>query len=54
MLLSADFSTPHRSAVLAYDVANEIGLGIAIAKPAPPAGPPPALRPAAAPKKEGA
>lgn len=54
MLLSADFSTPHRSAVLAYDAANEIGLGIAIAKPAPPAGPPPALRPAAAPKKEGA
>ncbi|OJW18934.1 MAG: hypothetical protein BGO49_17980 [Planctomycetales bacterium 71-10] len=54
MLLSADFSTPHRSAVLAYDVANEIGLGIAIAKPVPPAGPPPALRPAAAPKKEGA
>lgn len=54
MLLSADFSTPHRSAVLAYDVANEIGLGIAIAKPAPPAGPPPALRPAAAPKGEGA
>lgn len=54
MLLSADFSTPHRSAVLAYDVANEIGLGIAIAKPVPPAGPPPTLRPAAAPKKEGA
>jgi biopolymer transport protein ExbD len=54
MLLSADFVTPHRSAVLAYDAANEIGLGIAIAKPTPPAGPPPALRPAAAPKKEGA
>jgi biopolymer transport protein ExbD len=33
MLLSADFSTPHRNAVLAYDVANEIGLGIAIARP---------------------
>jgi biopolymer transport protein ExbD len=33
MLLSADFSTPHRSAVLAYDAANEIGLGIAIARP---------------------
>lgn len=53
MLLSADFSTPHRSAVLAYDAANEIGMSIAVAKPAPPAGPPPALRPAAA-KKEGA
>jgi biopolymer transport protein ExbD len=47
MLLSADFSTPHRSAVLAYDAANEIGLGIAIAKPAPPQGPAPALKPAA-------
>ena len=33
MLLSADFATPHRSAVLAYDAANEIGLGIAIARP---------------------
>lgn len=33
MLLSADFSTPHQSAVLAYDAANEIGLGIAIARP---------------------
>ena len=31
MLLSADFATPHRSAVLAYDAANEIGLGIVIA-----------------------
>jgi biopolymer transport protein ExbD len=40
MLLSADFSTPHRSAVLAYDAANEIGLGIAIARPAPPPTPP--------------
>jgi len=47
MLLSADFATPHRSAVLAYDAANEIGLGIAIAKPAPPLGPAPALKPAA-------
>lgn len=36
MLLSADFSTPHRLATLAYDAANEIGLGIAVAKPAPP------------------
>jgi biopolymer transport protein ExbD len=35
MLLSADFSTPHRSAVLAYDAANEIGMGIAIARPKP-------------------
>ncbi len=33
MLLSADFATPHRSAVLAYDAANEIGLGIVIAAP---------------------
>jgi biopolymer transport protein ExbD len=33
MLLSADFATPHRNAVLAYDAANEIGLRIAIAKP---------------------
>jgi biopolymer transport protein ExbD len=39
MLLSADFATPHRNAVLAYDAANEIGLQIAIAKPAPPSGP---------------
>jgi biopolymer transport protein ExbD len=36
MLLTADFSTPHRSAVLAYDAANEIGLAIAITRPAPP------------------
>ena len=35
MLLSADFATPHKSAVLAYDAANEIGLGIAIARPKP-------------------
>jgi biopolymer transport protein ExbD len=48
MLLSAEFTTPHRSAVLAYDAANEIGLGIAIAKPTPPQGPAPALKPAAA------
>ncbi len=40
MLLSADFATPHRNAVLAYDAANEIGLRIAIAKPG--GGPPPA------------
>jgi biopolymer transport protein ExbD len=49
MLLSADFATPHRNAVLAYDAANEIGMGIAIAKPQPPQGPAPALRAAAAP-----
>ncbi len=35
MLLSADFATPHKNAVMAYDAANEIGLGIAIAKPSP-------------------
>jgi biopolymer transport protein ExbD len=33
MLLTADATTLHRYAVLAYDVANEIGLRIAIAKP---------------------
>jgi biopolymer transport protein ExbD len=33
MLLTADTATPHRDAVLAYDAANEIGLGIAIARP---------------------
>lgn len=51
MLLSADFSTPHRSAVLAYDVANEIGLGIAIARPSQgqATAPPPAPAKAAAP-----
>jgi biopolymer transport protein ExbD len=36
MLLSADFATPHRNAVRAYDAANEIGLRIAIARPAAP------------------
>jgi biopolymer transport protein ExbD len=35
MLLSADFATLHKSTVLAYDAANEIGLGIAIARPTP-------------------
>jgi biopolymer transport protein ExbD len=49
MLLSADFSTPHRSAVLAYDAANEIGLGIAIARPAQAQPPPPVPPPPAAP-----
>ncbi|MGP0063872.1 MAG: ExbD/TolR family protein [Isosphaeraceae bacterium] len=43
MLLSADFATPHRHAVLAYDAANEIGMGIAIAKPSPPQGVGPGL-----------
>lgn len=51
MLLSAEFATPHRNAVLAYDAANEIGLGIAIARPKPPdqtpAAPPPPERKAA-------
>jgi len=48
MLLSADFATPHRNAVLAYDAANEIGLEIAIARPRDPAlGAPPPPRKAA-------
>ena len=38
MLLSAEYATPHRNAVLAYDAANEIGLGIVIAPPARSAG----------------
>jgi biopolymer transport protein ExbD len=48
MLLSADFATPHRNAVLAYDAANEIGLSIAIARPQSPHGPAPTLRAAPA------
>lgn len=47
MLLSAQHATPHRNAVLAYDAANEIGMQIAIAKPAGPAGPAPSVFPAA-------
>ena len=47
MLLSADFATKHRNSVLAYDAANEIGLGIVIARPQAPQGPAPALAPAA-------
>src|SRR5262249_19515038 len=43
MLLSADFATLHRNSVLAYDAANEIGMGIAIARPKAPEGPGPAL-----------
>jgi len=52
MLLSADFATLHRNAVLAYDAAIEIGLSIAIAKPQSLQGPAPTLRatPAAAPR----
>ena len=53
MLLSADFATPHRNAVLAYDAANEIGLGIAIAKPKEPQGPAPTFR-GAPPARKGA
>jgi hypothetical protein len=34
MLISAETATKHRHAVLAYDAANEIGMAIAIAKPA--------------------
>ncbi len=34
MLLSADFATPHKNAVLVFDVANEVELQIAIAQPA--------------------
>ncbi|RUL85255.1 biopolymer transporter ExbD [Tautonia sociabilis] len=37
MLLMADFTTPHRNAVLAVDAANAVGLQIAIAKPSAPA-----------------
>jgi biopolymer transport protein ExbD len=33
MLLSADFATKHENAVLAFDVANEVDLAIAIAQP---------------------
>ncbi len=52
MLLSADYMTLHRHAVLAYDAAQEIGLSIALAKPKPPQGPAPTLRaaPAAVPR----
>ena len=53
MLLSADFTTPHRNAVLAYDAANEIGLGIAIAKPKEPQGPAPTFRGAPPARKGG-
>jgi biopolymer transport protein ExbD len=51
MLLTADFATPHRSAVLAYDAANEIGLGIAIARPSPSGAPQAKPAPSPAAKK---
>jgi len=47
MLLSADYATPHRNAVLAYDAAIEIGMGIAIARPNPPQGAAPSVFPGA-------
>ena len=47
MLLSADYATPHRNAVLAYDAAIEIGMGIAIARPIGPQGPAPSVFPRA-------
>jgi biopolymer transport protein ExbD len=46
MLLSADYATPHRNAVLAYDSAIEIGMSIAIARPNAPQGPAPSVFPA--------
>jgi biopolymer transport protein ExbD len=45
MLLSADFATPHRNAVMAYDAANDIGMGIAIARPQAPQGAGPSVFP---------
>jgi hypothetical protein len=36
MLLSANYETQHALAVVAYDAANEIGMGISIAKPTAP------------------
>lgn len=48
MLLSADYATAHRNAVLAYDAAIEIGMGIAIARPNAPQGPAPSVFPGAA------
>jgi biopolymer transport protein ExbD len=47
MLLLADYETKHRNSVLAYDAAFEIGLGIVVARPKAPPGPPPALVPSA-------
>jgi biopolymer transport protein ExbD len=47
MLLSADYTTAHRHAVLAYDAAVEIGMEISIARPNPPQGPAPSVFPGA-------
>jgi biopolymer transport protein ExbD len=47
MLLSADYATAHRNAVLAYDAAIEIGMGIAIARPNPPQEAAPSIFPGA-------
>jgi hypothetical protein len=33
ILVSAEYVTPHRHSVLAYDAANELGLGIAVPLP---------------------
>ncbi len=43
MLLSAEYLTRHRAAVLAYDAAHEIGMGIVIARPSSPEGAAPTL-----------
>ncbi len=43
MLLTADYTTKHRNTVLAYDAAHEIGMGIVIGKPTPPAAAGPTL-----------
>jgi biopolymer transport protein ExbD len=52
MLLSADFKTMHRNTVLAIDAANEIGLGLGMARPAgEDTSATPTLVPAAAPAK---
>jgi biopolymer transport protein ExbD len=53
MLLSADHLTRHRKSVLAYDAANEIGLGIVIARPSAPQGPAPAIAPPSSPQSAG-
>jgi hypothetical protein len=54
MLLAADYTTKHRSCVLAYDAALEIGLGISIASPQAPQGPAPTLLPGAKPSAQPA
>jgi biopolymer transport protein ExbD len=45
MLLSADYATAHRNAVLAYDAAIEIHMAIAIARPSAPREPAPIVFP---------